>query len=77
MMTKMAQTQIASHRSQAAGIRMRATQERLRAKIEAVAEELDDVTSPHGVPTTDLGEEDSAVIVVAEVIRSAQQNRRG
>lgn len=55
---------------------MRATQERLRAKIDAVSEELEEVTSPHGVPTTDLSDEDSMVIAVDRVIGSAKQKRK-
>lgn len=35
-------------------------------KAERIQEELDEVTSPHGVPTTELHDEDSVVIAVRE-----------
>lgn len=33
-----------------------------------ILEELDEVTAPHGVPTTELHDEDSAVVVVGEAL---------
>jgi hypothetical protein len=62
---------VASHRLQASGIRTRAAYARLRDKIDALEEEMDEVTSPHGIPKTDLSSEDSLVIAVDRVIASA------
>lgn len=35
-------------------------------KAERIQEELDEVTAPHGVPTTELHDEDSIVVAVRE-----------
>ena len=55
---------------QSAGIRALESHVRLRRVAEALSEELDDVTSPHGVPTRDLDNEDSMVIAIERVIAS-------
>jgi hypothetical protein len=38
-----------------------------------VIEDLEDVTSPHGIPVTDLSEEDSAVIVIDKMLAAHQK----
>lgn len=37
-------------------------------KAERLCEEMDDVTPAHGVPTTDLSDEDSAVISISHAL---------
>lgn len=58
-------------RVQAAGARALESYTRLRRVAARLSEELDEVTSPHGIPTTELSEEDSMVIAVERVIASA------
>lgn len=58
-------------RVQAAGARALESYTRLRRVASRLSEELDEVTSPHGIPTTDLDEEDSMVIAVERVIATA------
>lgn len=60
-------------RVQSAGLNAIAAHARVRRKAEALTEELEEVTSPHGIPTTDLGEEDSMVIAVERVISSSKR----
>ncbi len=45
---------------------------RVQRFAEHLGEELDQVTSPHGIPTTDLDPEDSMVIAVERVITTAK-----
>lgn len=45
---------------------------RLRRVATRLSEELEETTSPHGVPTTELSEEDSMVIAVERVIATAK-----
>lgn len=40
-------------------------------------EELDNVTSPHGIPTTDLGEDDSAVTAVNDALQTLRGKQHG
>lgn len=56
----------------AAGARASNAYDRVRQFANRVAEELDEVTSPHGIPITNLDEEDSLVTTVAEVIALAR-----
>jgi hypothetical protein len=44
---------------------------RVRRLAERLVDELDHVTSPHGVPVTDLDPEDSMVVAVEHVIATA------
>lgn len=62
---------VVTQRLQTAGMRALESQARLRRVAERLGEELAEVTSPHGIPTTDLGEEDSMVIAIDRVIASA------
>lgn len=55
-----------TERLRAAGIRACDSYASIRRRAEKLYDELDEITSPHGVPTTDLGDEDSAVIAVRE-----------
>ena len=59
-------------RLQAAGLSARAAHQRLRRKAEALVEEMEEVTSPHGIVVADLDDEDSMVIAVASVIESGR-----
>ena len=59
---------VVTQRLQAAGTRAIESQARLRRVAESLGEELEEVTSPHGIPTTDLGEEDSMVVAIDRVI---------
>ncbi len=61
MLNKEGQLQAAGHNAQAA-------YQRLRAKIESLSEEMDDITSPHGIKTTEFDDEDSMVIAVQKVM---------
>jgi hypothetical protein len=58
-------------RVQTAGVRALDAHTRLRRVAERLSEELDEITSPHGVPTTELSDEDSMVIAVERVLASA------
>lgn len=53
---------------QAAGLSARAAYQRLRRKAETLVEEMEEVTSPHGVVIADLDDEDSMVVAVERVI---------
>lgn len=55
-------------RIQTAGINAQGAYRRLRSKIESLSEEMDDITSPHGVKVTEFDDEDSMVIAVQRVI---------
>jgi hypothetical protein len=54
-------------RMRAAAARCIASQQRLHHKLEALMEEMDDVTPAHGIVTTNLSDEDSMVIAVDEL----------
>lgn len=45
---------------------------RLRTFADRLTDEMDEVTAPHGVPVTDLDEEDSLVISVRRTIDLAE-----
>jgi hypothetical protein len=45
---------------------------RVRRMADHLAEELEHVTSPHGIPTTELDPEDSMVVAVEKVIATAK-----
>lgn len=55
-----------------AGRRALEAHARVRNVADRLGEELDEVTSPHGIPTMDLDPEDSMVIAVEKVIASAK-----
>jgi len=63
---------VVTQRLQAAGMKAIESQARLRRIAESLSDELEDTTSPHGIPTTDLGEEDSMVIAVDRVIAATK-----
>jgi hypothetical protein len=52
----------------AAGARALEAHARVQRLAERLAEEIDNVTSPHGIPTTALDQEDSMVIAVEKAI---------
>ena len=58
-------------RVQAAGVRAIDAYTRLQRLAVRLSEELEEVTSPHGIPTTELDDEDSMVIAVERVLASA------
>lgn len=45
----------------------------IKRHADALNEELDDITPVHGVPTTELSDEDSMVIVVCAAIETNKQ----
>lgn len=55
-----------NQRMQAAGVRAMDAHTRISRAALRLSEEMDEITSPHGVPTVELSEEDSVVIAVAE-----------
>ena len=57
----------------AAGTRAFEAHARVRRFAERLCDELDQVTSPHGVPVTDLDPEDSMVIAVEKVIATSTE----
>lgn len=59
----------ATNRMRAASVRAFDSYAGVQRRANRILEELDDVTAPHGVPTTELHEEDSAVTTV-EAARS-------
>jgi len=74
MMTSMTPSNgVVTQRLQAAGTRALEAHARLRRVAERLGEELEETTSPHGIPTTDLSEEDSMVIAIDRVMASAKR----
>lgn len=55
-----------NNRMVAASVRAFDSYASVQRRANRILEELDEVTAPHGVPTTELHDEDSAVIVVDE-----------
>lgn len=49
--------------------------ERVQRKADALTEEMDDITSPEGIPKVDLSDEDSMVIAVERVIATGGGRR--
>ena len=64
-------------RLQAAGLSAQAAHQRLRRKAETLVEEMEEVTSPHGIVVAELHEEDSMVIAVERVIESGRRAKTG
>lgn len=65
--TKLAQGSTSNtDRMQSACVRTCDAYRTVTRKAQRIQEELDEVTSPHGVPTTELHDEDSVVIAVRE-----------
>jgi hypothetical protein len=62
-------------RMHAAGIRAIDAHKRLRSKAATLSREMDEVTSPHGIPVTNLSEEDSMVIAIDRVVASGSKRR--
>jgi hypothetical protein len=60
-------------RMHAAGIRALDAHKRMRTKALSLSEEMDEVTSPHGVPTMDLSDEDSMVIAIERVVANGKR----
>ena len=60
----------ATNRMRAASVRAFDSYASVARRAGSILEELDEVTSPHGIPTTELHEEDSAVTTI-EAARSA------
>lgn len=61
-----------SQRLIAAGKRTLEAHARVRRMAEHLSEELDNVTTSHGIPSTELDPEDSMVIAVEKVITTAK-----
>ena len=59
---------IVTQRMQAAAIRALDAHRRARFVAESVSEELDETTAPHGIPVTELHDEDSLVVVVKDAL---------
>lgn len=59
---------VVTQRMQAAGVRALDAHRRSRLIAESVGEELDETTAPHGVPVTELHDEDSLVIVLDKAL---------
>jgi len=62
--SRFADGSIAGQRMLSASVRAMDAHLALRRKADRVSEEMDDITNPHGIPTTELSAEDSLVIVV-------------
>ena len=60
-----------TERLQAAGVRALDAHARVTRVARRVQQELDEVTSPHGVPVVELSDEDSMVIAVGTAIKRA------
>lgn len=58
----------AGERLESAGHRAQDAYRSVRRYAERVTEEMEEVTSPHGIPTANLSEEDSLVTTIAETI---------
>jgi hypothetical protein len=65
-----AETMPAAQRVRASAKKACEAYERVQRKADALIEELDDVTSPSGIPKIELSDEDSMVIAVEAVIAS-------
>lgn len=63
---------VSNQRLVAASKRALEGHKRVQRFAEHLSEELDDVTSPNGIPTTNLDPEDSMVIAVERVITTAK-----
>lgn len=61
---------LSNQRLVAAGARAIEDHARVRRFADRLCEELDHVTSPHGIPVTDLDPEDSMVIAVEKMLAS-------
>lgn len=64
---------VSNQRLVAAGTRALEAHARVRRIAERLDEELDHVTSPHGIPTADLDPGDSVVIAVEKAITTAKR----
>ncbi len=62
---------------QVAGLNARSAHVRIQRKAEALLEEMEEVTSPHGIVVAELDEEDSMVIAVERVIESKRSGTNG
>lgn len=60
----------ATNRMRAASVRVFDSYAGVQRRANSILRELDEVTAPHGVPTTELHDEDSAVTTI-EAARSA------
>lgn len=60
----------ATNRMRAASVRAFDSYAGVQRRANRILEELEEVTSPHGIPTTELHEEDSAVTTI-EAARAA------
>lgn len=56
----------ATNRMRAASVRAFDALAALRRRADRLCEELDEVTAPHGIPNTELHDEDSAVTTIEE-----------
>ena len=65
-----------NQRLAAAGTRALEAYAHVRRSAERLGEELENLTSPSGIPTTDLDPEDSMVIAVEKVIATAPASRK-
>lgn len=65
-----------SQRLRAAAVRAAGAARELSRIANKLAEELDEVTAPHGIPVTELSDEDSMVRAIADIIpaRAAAAN---
>ena len=63
---------VSNQRLIAAGKRTLEAHARVRRMAEHLGEELESVTSPHGIPSTELDPEDSMVIAVENAITTAK-----
>lgn len=59
---------VVTQRMQAAATRACDAHRRTARVAEGVGEELDETTAPHGIPVTELHDEDSLVVVVKEAL---------
>lgn len=60
-----------NQRVQAAAVRVEEAGKRVSNVVDSMLENIEDITPIQGIPLTDLDDEDSAVIAVAEVLRAA------
>jgi hypothetical protein len=65
-------TSVSNQRLVAASKRALEAHARVRRLAERLGEELEHITSPHGIPTMELDPEDSMVIAVEKVITTAK-----
>lgn len=64
-------------RMQSAGLNATASLQRLRRKAEALSEEMEELTSPHGLRVVGLDNDDSMVVAVADVLESGRRAKTG